>query len=283
VSRLIGSPPGYVGHDDGGQFTEAIHQWPYTVVLFDEVEKAHATALTLLLQILDERHLTDSKGRIVSFRNTVVIITSKTGSEHLLNVPHDAVERENARKLAMKDIKSIFAPELLNRLSAIVMFDPLNLDQLEKAVQKSMANINSRLVPLGNSAILESTGARAVMVASYNADDGARPVERYLESAVVTTLSRMIRRGELTNGSSVRTSANDNKHEHECVYNSSGIVEPPAKEAQVGTTLVKLYTLRLESWLSLVRFHWYLHSGRHIWIRHVTIPSTVPSSFKPRS
>jgi ATP-dependent Clp protease ATP-binding subunit ClpA len=234
VSRLIGSPPGYLGHDDGGQLTEAIRRRPYTVVLFDEVEKAHSTVLTLLLQILDEGRLTDSKGRTVSFRNAVVILTSNAGAEHLLNNTSDSVGRENAQLLVMKDVQARFAPELLNRLSAIVMFQSLSPDQLEKVVQKSMVSICSRLLPLGVTAVLESAGAQAILAASYNPNYGARPVERYLESTVVTSLSKMILSGELSSGSLVRISASDSKHQREVEDNlSADVVEPPAKKARL--------------------------------------------------
>jgi ATP-dependent Clp protease ATP-binding subunit ClpB len=232
VSRLIGSPPGYTGHDDGGQLTESIRRRPYTVVLFDEVEKAHATVLTLLLQILDEGRLTDSKGRTVSFRNAVVILTSNAGAEHLLT--HDLIGRENAHKLALKEVQLRFAPELLNRLSAIVMFQPLSSDQLEKVVQKAMSNVSSRLGTLGVSVALESAGAQAILAASYDPIYGARPVERYLESTVVTTLSRMILCGQLTSGSFVRISADSDEHEHEDVDKlSADVGEPHAKKARL--------------------------------------------------
>jgi ATP-dependent Clp protease ATP-binding subunit ClpB len=207
VARLVGAPPGYIGHDEGGQLTEAVRRRPYTVVLFDEVEKAHPRVLTLMLQILDEGRLTDSKGRTVDFTNTVIILTSNVGAQHLLHLTEDSEKKQAAHNTVMMEVQARFPPEFLNRLSAIVMFNSLGLTQLEKIVQNSMAGIRKRLSPQGIKVVLESSGAKAILAASYNPDYGARPVERYLESSVVTTLSRMLISGELASGSLVRIEA----------------------------------------------------------------------------
>lgn len=207
VARLVGAPPGYIGHDEGGQLTEAVRRRPYTVVLFDEVEKAHPRVLTLMLQILDEGRLTDSKGRTVDFTNTVIILTSNVGAQHLLHLTEDSEKKQVAHNTVMMEVQASFPPEFLNRLSAIVMFNSLGIIQLEKIVQKSMAGIRKRLSPQGIKVVLESSGAKAILAASYNPDYGARPVERYLESSVVTTLSRMLISGELPSGSLVRIEA----------------------------------------------------------------------------
>jgi len=139
VARLIGAPPGYVGHDEGGQLTEAVRKKPYTVVLLDEVEKAHPRVLTVLLQVLDEGRLTDSKGRTVDFTNTVIILTSNIGAEFLLGLTENSTptQKETAHNNVMDRVRSSFAPEFLNRLSAIVMFNSLGMDQLERVVQKN--------------------------------------------------------------------------------------------------------------------------------------------------
>jgi ATP-dependent Clp protease ATP-binding subunit ClpB len=208
VSRLVGSPPGYVGHEEGGQLTEAVRRRPYTVVLFDEVEKAHPRVLTLLLQILDEGRLTDSKGRTVDFKNTVIILTSNLGAKHLLHAPLDDKRgRRLAKDRVMADVQAHFAPEFLNRLSAIVLFNRLGLEQLEKIVHKSMRGVRKRLGFQGVRVVLEPTGAQAILAASYNPDYGARPVERYLEATVVTRLSRMLISGELQSGTIVHIEA----------------------------------------------------------------------------
>jgi ATP-dependent Clp protease ATP-binding subunit ClpB len=204
VSRLVGAPPGYIGHDEGGQLTEAVRRRPYTVVLFDEVEKAHPRVLTLLLQILDEGRLTDSKGRTVDFKNAVIILTSNIGAKHLMHVSDDDAQgKALARQRVISDVQAHFAPEFLNRLSAIVIFNRLGVQQLEKIVQKSMRSVRRRLAAQGVRVVLESSGAQAILSASYNPDYGARPVERYLESTVVTKLSRMLISGEITSGTIV--------------------------------------------------------------------------------
>jgi ATP-dependent Clp protease ATP-binding subunit ClpB len=201
IARLIGAPPGYIGHDEGGQLTEAVRRRPYTVILFDEVEKAHPrVSQTLLLQILDEGRLTDSKGRTVDFTNTVIILTSNVGAEYLLNLSEEPLARDRAHAKVMAEVQRRFAPEFLNRLSAVVMFNALGANQLEQIVQKSMKGVSKRLATRGVRVILESSGAQAVLAASYNPNYGARPVERYLESTVVTTLSRMLISGELSSG-----------------------------------------------------------------------------------
>ena len=213
-ARLIGAPPGYIGHDEGGQLTEAVRRRPYTVVLFDEVEKAHYNVLTLLLQLLDDGRLTDSKGRTVDFTNTIIIMTSNVGAEQLLNIPSDASKatKDKAHENVMAQVRRRFLPEFLNRLSAICMFNSLKPKQLERIVQKAMRNINERLASLPSSQsnvriVLESSGVKAVLAASYNPNYGARPVERYLESTVVTTLSRMLLSGEIQSGSIVHIEA----------------------------------------------------------------------------
>merc|ERR1712159_262754 len=218
VARLIGAPPGYVGHDEGGQLTEAVRKKPYTVVLLDEVEKAHPKVLTILLQVLDEGRLTDSKGRTVDFTNTVIILTSNIGSEFLIGLTENssADQKESAHDAVMKIVRASFPPEFLNRLSAIVMFNSLGMDQLEKVVQKAMKGVKRRLAARGVKVHLESSGVKAILDASYEPSFGARPVERYLEGAVVTTLSRMLISGELTSGTMVHIEGvenNDNSNE----------------------------------------------------------------------
>lgn len=179
-------------------------------VLFDEVEKAHPRVLTLLLQVMDEGRLTDSKGRTIDFTNTVIIMTSNVGSELLLNITEDDAEaKEAAHKAVMERVQATFLPEFLNRLSAIVMFNALGTSQLEKIVQKAMTGVKRRLNEKGVRVVLESSGARAVLQASYDPSYGARPVERYLEKSVVTTLSRMLISGELTSGTVVHIEAED--------------------------------------------------------------------------
>lgn len=208
VARLIGAPPGYIGHDEGGQLTEAVRRRPYTVVLFDEIEKAHPRVLTVLLQLLDEGRLTDSKGRTVDFTNAVIILTSNVGAEFLLEASgKDEDEKERIHKHVMAIVRQSFAPEFLNRLSAIVMFNCLGVTQLEKIVQKAMCGVKRRLGTKGIRVFLEKSGAKAILDASYDPAYGARPVERYLEGTVVTELSRMLIQGDLLSGTTVHIEA----------------------------------------------------------------------------
>jgi ATP-dependent Clp protease ATP-binding subunit ClpB len=210
VARMIGAPPGYIGHDEGGQLTEAVRRRPYTVVLFDEIEKAHPRVLTVLLQVLDEGRLTDSKGRSVDFTNTVIILTSNIGAHALLEITEDNQQaKEQIHEGVMAGVRNHFSPEFLNRLSAIVMFNSLGTAQLEKICHNAMSGVKRRLEAQGIRVILESSGAKAILAASFDSQYGARPLERYLERTVVTSLSKMLISGELTSGSLVRIEAVD--------------------------------------------------------------------------
>lgn len=239
VARLIGAPPGYVGHDEGGQLTEAVRRRPYTVVLFDEIEKAHPRVLTLLLQLLDDGRLTDSKGRTVDFTNTVIILTSNVGAQHLIRLTEDDTKaKEVAEAAVMAEVRSTFAPEFLNRLDAIVMFNSLGPNQLEKIVQKSMRGIRKRLAAVGVKVRLESSGAKAILSASYDPDYGARPVERYLESTVVTKLSRMLISGELTSGSTVIIEGTDGDGDNDDSYD--GLSMPLMKKQKLSKLVYRI-------------------------------------------
>jgi len=206
VSRLVGAPPGYIGHDEGGQLTEAVRRKPYTVVLFDEVEKAHPRVLTLLLQVLDEGRLTDSKGRTVDFTNATIILTSNIGAQYLLDI-EGGDDKPAAHTRVMKDVRAHFSPEFLNRLSAIIMFNSLGIDQLEKICHKAMNGVKRRLLAQGVRVVLETSGAKAILDASYDRNYGARPVERYLQQTVVTELSKKLISGKLASGSTVHIEA----------------------------------------------------------------------------
>ncbi len=205
VSRLIGAPPGYIGHDEGGQLTEAVRKKPYTVVLLDEVEKAHSKVLTILLQVLDEGRLTDSKGRTIDFTNTVLIMTSNVGAEFLLGLTESSAydEKEVAHGRVMNTVRNLFAPEFLNRISAMVVFNSLGTAELEKVVYKSMQGIKRRLAQQGVTVELDKSGVSVILESSFDPSFGARPVERFLEGEVVTALSRMLISGELTSGTIV--------------------------------------------------------------------------------
>jgi ATP-dependent Clp protease ATP-binding subunit ClpB len=232
VAKLIGAPPGYIGYDMGGQLTEDVRRKPYTVVLFDEVEKAHKQVLTVLLQVLDEGRLTDSKGRTVDFTNTVVILTSNLGASALLDYDDGSqAARDHAREKVMKAVRAHFSPEFLNRLSGVIMFNSLGASQLEKICQKAVKGIKKRLASQGIRVVLEKSGAEAILDASYDRDYGARPVERYLEQTVVTKLSKMLISGEISNGCTVFIEGVTDVNED----SSYDFVEPAKKRAKTLT------------------------------------------------
>ncbi|GLT25213.1 hypothetical protein SLA2020_003570 [Shorea laevis] len=210
VSRLIGAPPGYVGHEEGGQLTEAVRRRPYSVVLFDEVEKAHISVFNTLLQVLDDGRLTDGQGRTVDFRNTVIIMTSNLGAEHLLSGLTGKVSIEAAREKVLQEVRRHFRPELLNRLDEIVVFDPLSHDQLRKVARLQMKEVASRLAERGIALAVTDAALDHVLAESYNPVYGARPIRRWLEKKVVTELSRMLVREEIDENSTVYIDAAPN-------------------------------------------------------------------------
>ncbi|KAE8724500.1 Chaperone protein ClpB [Hibiscus syriacus] len=203
VARLIGAPPGYVGHEEGGQLTEAVRRRPYSVVLFDEVEKAHISVFNTLLQVLDDGRLTDGQGRTVDFRNTVIIMTSNLGAEHLLSGLSGKCTMQVARDRVMQEVRKHFRPELLNRLDEIVVFDPLSHDQLRKVARLQMKDVASRLAERGIALAVTDAALDYILSESYDPVYGARPIRRWLEKRVVTELSRMLVREEIDENSTV--------------------------------------------------------------------------------
>lgn len=203
VARLIGAPPGYVGHEEGGQLTEAVRRRPYSVVLFDEVEKAHNAVFNTLLQVLDDGRLTDGQGRTVDFSNTVVIMTSNLGAEHLLAGLTGKYSMEEAHKWVMEEVRRQFRPELLNRLDEIVIFDPLSHDQLRKVARLLMKDVAARLAERGIALGVTDLALDYILAGSYDPVYGARPIRRWLEKNVVTELSRMLIRDEIDENSTV--------------------------------------------------------------------------------
>ncbi|CAK7322807.1 unnamed protein product [Dovyalis caffra] len=203
VARLIGAPPGYVGHEEGGQLTEAVRRRPYSVVLFDEVEKAHVSVFNTLLQVLDDGRLTDGQGRTVDFRNTVIIMTSNLGAEHLLSGLMGKCSMQVARDRVMQEVRKQFRPELLNRLDEIVVFDPLSHDQLRKVARLQMKDVASRLAERGIALAVTDAALDYILAESYDPVYGARPIRRWLERKVVTMLSRMLVREEIDENSTV--------------------------------------------------------------------------------
>ncbi|KAL3748581.1 hypothetical protein ACJRO7_009765 [Eucalyptus globulus] len=203
VARLIGAPPGYVGHEEGGQLTEAVRRRPYSIVLFDEVEKAHVSVYNTLLQVLDDGRLTDGQGCTVDFRNTIIIMTSNLGAEHLLLALTGKCSIEVARDRVMQEVRKHFRPELVNRLDEIVVFDPLSRDQLRKVARLKMKEVATQLAERGIAVEVTDAALDNVLAKSYDPVYGARPIRRWLEKRVVTELSRMLIREALDENSTV--------------------------------------------------------------------------------
>jgi len=204
VSRLIGAPPGYVGYDEGGQLTEAVRRKPYSVVLFDEVEKAHPDVFNILLQILDDGRITDSQGRTVDFKNTIIILTSNLGSSELLDgIQPDGSILEDARAAVMGELRRAFRPEFLNRLDEIILFKPLTKENLSGIIDILMEGLKKRLAD--KTLKLEVTDAAKSLIIERGFDPiyGARPLKRYLQSAAETLIAKEILRGDLAAGSTL--------------------------------------------------------------------------------
>ena len=204
VSRLIGAPPGYVGYDEGGQLTEAVRRKPYSVVLFDEIEKAHADVFNTLLQVLDDGRITDSQGRQVDFRNTVIIMTSNIGSQHLLEgVTADGEIKPDARERVLAELRGHFRPEFLNRVDDIVLFSPLTLPQIEYIVELQLADLRNRLSE--RQIHLDITPEARRLIAEHGFDPvyGARPLRRYIAHEVETKIGRALLRGEIKPGGTI--------------------------------------------------------------------------------
>ena len=204
VSRLIGAPPGYVGYDEGGQLTEAVRSKPYSVVLFDEIEKAHPDVFNILLQILDDGRITDSQGRTVDFKNTIIILTSNLGSSYLLDgIEPDGSISESAQEAVMAELRRSFRPEFLNRLDETIMFRPLTKDNLNGIIDIMVSSLRNRLADRGLG--LDITDAAKTLIIDRGFDPlyGARPLRRYLQSSVETLIARRILSGDVAPDSTI--------------------------------------------------------------------------------
>ncbi len=212
VSRLIGAPPGYVGYEEGGQLTEAVRRKPYAVLLFDEIEKAHPEVFNVLLQILDDGRATDGQGRTVSFKNCVIIMTSNIGSQHLLD---DAVIgneiSDQARNAVMQEMRRHFRPEFLNRVDDIVLFQPLALGQIKQIVRLQVAEVQRRLAERNVSLDLSDAAAQLIAEKAFDPVYGARPLKRYIQHELETRIGRALIAGDVTEGSTIRVDAADDR------------------------------------------------------------------------
>ena len=208
VSRLIGAPPGYVGYEEGGQLTEAVRRKPYSVVLFDEVEKAHPDVFNVLLQVLDDGRITDSQGRTVDFKNTIIILTSNLGSEYILNgINADGTIEESAKEQVRALLRRTFRPEFLNRLDEIVFYKPLTKENVTKIIDLQIAKLNDRLADQQIRCELTPAAKAAIVDAAYDPQYGARPLRRYVQHTVETMLSKRLLRGDVTPGQTVTVDA----------------------------------------------------------------------------
>lgn len=203
VSRLIGAPPGYVGHEEGGQLTEAVRRNPYTVLLLDEIEKAHSDVFNVLLQLLDEGRLTDSRGRNVDFKNTIVIMTSNIGSQYLLDGIDNGEITEDARNNVMAALHQYFKPEILNRMDDIIMFKPLSRDDMTFIVDKIINQLNVRLI--GNGVRVHLTDAVKTWIAdtAYEPQFGARPLKRFVQKEIETPLAKLLIKEDYAEGTEI--------------------------------------------------------------------------------
>ena len=210
VSRLIGAPPGYVGYEEGGQLTEAVRRKPYSVVLFDEVEKAHPDVFNVLLQVLDDGRITDSQGRTVDFKNTILILTSNLGSEFLLGgINPDGSVDEGAKQQVQMLLRRSFRPEFLNRLDEIVFYRPLTKENVAKIIDLQIGKLNARLENQQITVVLTEAAKLAIVDASYDPQYGARPLRRYVQHTVETMLSKKLLRGDILPGQIVTVDAAD--------------------------------------------------------------------------
>lgn len=212
VSRLIGAPPGYVGHDEGGQLTEAVRRNPYSVILLDEVEKAHSDVFNVLLQILDEGRLTDSKGRSVDFKNTIIIMTSNIGSQILLENVKDSGEiTESTEKAVMDSLHAFFKPEILNRMDDIVLFKPLSINDMSMIVDKILTQLNIRLMDQRISIEVSDEAKKWLGEEAYEPQFGARPLKRFVQRQIETPLARMMIKENMPEGTKVNVDLNDSQ------------------------------------------------------------------------
>jgi ATP-dependent Clp protease ATP-binding subunit ClpB len=203
VSRLIGAPPGYVGYDEGGQLSEAVRRKPYSVVLFDEVEKAHPDVFNVLLQVLDDGRITDAQGRTVDFKNTIIIMTSNLGSRHLLEgVTGDTIP-ESVRESVMAELRKAFRPEFLNRIDETILFKPLTLEEITRIVDLLLADLNRRLAERRVTVKLDAKAKEWAAEKGYDPVFGARPLKRFLQRQIETRLARALISGEVAEDSTV--------------------------------------------------------------------------------
>ena len=201
VSRLIGAPPGYVGYEEGGQLTEAVRRKPYSVVLFDEIEKAHPDVFNVLLQVLDDGRITDSQGRTVDFKNTILIMTSNIGAQYLLDgIDDNGNISEEASEAVMGELRGAFRPEFLNRLDETILFKPLTRDNIGGIMKLILDDVNARLADKELSIALTDAAEELIIREAYDPVYGARPLKRFMQRTVETLAAKKILEGNIEEG-----------------------------------------------------------------------------------
>ena len=204
VSRLIGAPPGYVGYDEGGQLTEAVRRKPYSVVLFDEIEKAHPDVFNVLLQVLDDGRITDSQGRTVDFKNTILIMTSNIGAQYLLDgIEENGEIKQESQDMVMNELRGHFRPEFLNRLDEIIMFKPLTKGNIGGIINLIIDDLNRRLADKELTIELTDEAKHYIIENGYDPVYGARPLKRYIQKYVETLAAKLILAGDLDSGDTI--------------------------------------------------------------------------------
>ena len=227
TSRLIGAPPGYVGYEEGGQLTERVRRHPYSIVLLDEIEKAHPNVFNLLLQVLDEGRLTDGNGRFVDFRNTVIIMTSNAGTRQLKDFGRgvgfnstsgtglalNEQDKEHARSIVQKALSKQFSPEFLNRLDEIITFDQLDLEAIKQIIDIELRGLYKRIGQIGYSIDLSEEAKEFVATKGYDVQFGARPLKRAIQNYIEDGVSDLIVNGDLQPGATIHINLHENKNE----------------------------------------------------------------------
>ena len=210
VSRLIGAPPGYVGYEEGGQLTEAVRRKPYSVVLFDEIEKAHPDVFNVLLQVLDDGRITDSQGRTVDFKNTILIMTSNIGAQYLLEgINEDGTIKAEAEQMVMEDLRAHFRPEFLNRLDETILFKPLTKENIKGIVSLIIDSLNRRLSDRELKVELTEEAKQFVVDHAYDPVYGARPLKRYIQKYVETLSAKLILADSVEEGDTILIEVRD--------------------------------------------------------------------------
>jgi ATP-dependent Clp protease ATP-binding subunit ClpB len=209
VSRLVGAPPGYVGYEEGGYLTEAVRRKPYSVILLDEVEKAHPDVFNILLQVLDDGRLTDGQGRTVDFKNTVVIMTSNLGSD-IIQDKHEESQYEQMKSMVMSVVGQHFRPEFINRVDDIVVFHPLGREQIKSIALIQLAGLRERLVEKGYKLELSGTALDKIAEAGFDPVYGARPLKRAIQTEIENPLAQQILSGQLLPESTIKIDSDEN-------------------------------------------------------------------------